>query len=236
MRWLLLIIATGGFGLLLAQETEQRTISVQLSRNVWVTPDVAVVSATIAARDALSIADAAALLKPAGFAESDVSDGSAVGPNVLPDFAVFPPPQGAATASYVFVRRMPVGQLRSVLTPLAAIPNTASVVINFQAYFEFSEGLTTQVKQRQLPDMLAEARREANSIAAKSAVLVKELAAVQEVSNVAIAASAFLLGNPFPQFVNTLGPGMASILIGVLSYLPPASPIRVQYNFDFLLQ
>src|SRR5882757_9900135 len=107
MRWLLLTIAAGGFGLLLAQETEQRTISVQLSRNVWVTPDVAVVSVTISSSQPLSVSEAAAMLALAGFAESNVSDGSAAGPSALSDFPILPVRPSSALANYVSVRRMP---------------------------------------------------------------------------------------------------------------------------------
>jgi hypothetical protein len=229
MRWLLLATMTTGFGLF-AQETEQRTISVQLSRDVWVTPDVAVVTVTVSTFFPISVAEAAGFLKPAGFAESDVSDARATGPNELPElpgnFAIIGPPP----ASYAFFRKLPAGQLRSVLNQLALIPNAAGALISARAYFEFSEALTKQMQQRQLPDMIAEARREADSITVALGVRTKELASVQEIPSPVHTVTAF----PDVAILSTVN---GTIVEGAILYsVPPASPIRVQYNFDFLLQ
>ena len=71
-----------------------------------------------------------------------------------------------------------------------------------------------------------EARREADAIATTSGVRLKELTAVQEIPSRA------LINLPFP---GNIIPA-ARVSIGVFTPLTPASPIRVQYNFDFLLQ
>lgn len=80
MRRLLLAITVAGLGLH-AQETEPRMISVQLARAVKVVPDVAMVRASVTVTKPISLSEAAAIVKPAGFTEADLTDGGWIGPD-----------------------------------------------------------------------------------------------------------------------------------------------------------
>jgi hypothetical protein len=219
MRPALFILAIASMRLFAQEQPEPRLISVQLSRRLSIAPDLAVVTAYIYATQPMPLAEVVAMLKPAGFTETDLAEGG-----IFSEFS---------SATYTFTRQAPFSQLRAILTTLNGIRGTESMSaprIRFRASVLVSDALTRQAQDRALPALIQEARREADAIAVASRVKIKELAAVHQPA----AYEQWFDSSQFPATVipmSRIDAGRVSVYL-----LPIVSPPTLAYRFDFLIE